>query len=167
MLRAATATSLLFLLLSFPALAHIVTSPDTASSGAWFRTNLRVTHGCEGSDTKKITVTVPKGILIIKPQVKDGWKIDVQKETLSKPVQGPHGPITQIVKSISWTGHLEDAYFDEFGLSMKLPETDKPIAFPVLQECIKGQMNWKDAPSGHSHSHDSFPAPVIKIIPAK
>ena len=61
MLRALTVTSL-FLLCTAPAMAHIVAAPDSAKSGAWFRTDLRVSHGCNGSDTTKITVTVPPEI---------------------------------------------------------------------------------------------------------
>lgn len=166
MLRAATVTNLfiaLLILMSTPAMAHIVASPDTAPSGAWFRTALRVGHGCKGSDTTRITVMVPDNILIIKPQVKSGWKIDVQKRKLDKPVAGPHGPISEVTEKISWIGNLPDAYFDEFGLSMKLPETTKTIVLPVLQECKKGQMLWKDIPTGHHHSHDDFPAPVIHL----
>lgn len=164
MLRAATVTSL-FLLLAAPAMAHIVAAPDTAQSGAWFRTALRVSHGCEGSDTTKITVTVPPEILIIKPQVKPGWKISVQKRQLPKPVPGPHGPISEITESISWSGELEDAYFDEFGLTMKLPEQVGPISLPVLQECKKGRIFWQDKPAAHGgHGHDGFPAPVIRLV---
>lgn len=172
MLRAATVTSL-FLLFAAPAMAHVVASPDTAKSGAWFKTDLRITHGCEGSDTTKITVTIPKDILIIKPQVKAGWKINVQKRTLDKPVQGPHGTITEVTEKISWTGELPDAYFDEFGLTMKLPETKETIYLPTLQECKKGNMDWKEIPQPemtnmrhmhHGGGHD-YPAPSIKITP--
>lgn len=169
MLRAATAIS--FLLLCTPAMAHIVAKPDTGESGAWFRTNLMVSHGCDKSDTTKITVTVPKEILIIKPQVKPGWKIDIVKHKLDKPVKGPHGEITEVTDKISWTGDLPDDYFDEFGLNMKLPEGTKTIYLPTLQECTKGSRDWKDIPmEGMEHMHHddkSSPAPAIKVTPKK
>lgn len=135
MLRAATAISLVFIAVASPAFAHIVISPDSAAPGSWYKGNLRVTHGCEGQDTTKITVTIPKDVLIVKPQVKSGWTITVDKKTLDKPVQGPHGPITQITQSISWQGKLPDAYFDEFGLNMKLPETGKILKVEITK-CI-------------------------------
>jgi len=164
MLRAATVTSLLLFLLTAPAMAHIVASPDTAITGDWFRTALRVSHGCEGKDTKKITVFVPNNILIIKPQAKPGWKIDITKRKLAKPVAGPHGPITEVTEKISWTGELPDQYFDEFGLSMKLPDQLGEIALLVLQECKKGFLFWKDMPGkSHKGHHEGFPAPVIKL----
>jgi len=115
MLRAATVISLL-LLTATPALAHIVANPNKGESGAWFRTNLMVSHGCENdsgvnSDTIKITVEIPKNILIVKPQAKTGWKIDIIKHKLDKPIQGPHGKmITEVTDKISWTGNLPDAY---------------------------------------------------------
>jgi uncharacterized protein YcnI len=157
-------------------MAHIVANPNEGESGAWFRTNLMVSHGCEGgSDTTKITVTIPKEILVIKPQAKAGWKIDIVKHKLAKPVQGPHGKmITEVTDKISWTGHLEDAYFDEFGLNMKLPEGTKTIYLPTLQECVKGSHDWKDIPmddmEGMEHMHHddkASPAPSIKIAPKK
>lgn len=158
-----------FLLASLPAHAHIIASPNTAESGAWFRTALRVSHGCEDSDTRQITVTVPSEVLIIKPQIKPGWTIDIQKEKLEKPVQGPHGPITEVTRKIVWTGNLPDAYFDEFGLTMKLPEKTGTILLPTKQTCVKGEMNWNGAPLGPEHQgHDMpdyFPAPVITLTP--
>ena len=102
MLRAATAIS--FFLLCTPVMAHIVASPNEAKSGTWFRTNLIVSHGCDGSDTKKITVKIPENILIIKPQFKQGWKIEIKKRKLDNPVKGPHGDITEVTEKISWEG---------------------------------------------------------------
>lgn len=157
------------LLVSVPAYAHIVASPNTAESGAWFRTALRVGHGCNGSDTTQITVTVPKDILIIKPQVKPGWTVSVHKVALKKPVQGPHGTITEVTRTITWTGILSDDYFDEFGLSMKLPEKTGTLIFPTKQECAEGEINWTETPmpNDHHHSHGapSFPAPIITLTP--
>lgn len=152
-------------------MAHIVASPDTGESGAWFRTNLRVSHGCDGSDTTKLTVTVPKEIQIIKPQVKAGWKIDIVKRKLDKPVKGPHGDITEVTEKISWSGVLPDQYFDEFGLNMKLPNGTKTVYLPTLQECANGKRDWKDIPAENMHQmhHDekSSPAPSIKLTPKK
>lgn len=174
MLPAATATKSIFkaailaafLCAALPASAHVVASPDTAKSGAWFRTALRVGHGCNGSDITAITVNVPDDVLIIKPQVKQGWKISIKKETLATPVKGPHGMISEVTRSITWTGDLPDAYFDEFGLSMKLPDTKGDLIFPVLQQCKKGSIFWKDAPAKGAHSHKGHhdtPAPVIHL----
>lgn len=157
----------LFLGFSASAQAHIVASPNTAESGAWFRTDLRVSHGCDGSDTTKIIVTIPHDVLIIKPQVKPGWKIDIEKVTLKKPVQGPHGVITEVTHTISWTGLLPDAFFDEFGLTMKLPEKTGVLAFPTKQICVKGETDWKDTSDETEHHHGAdFPAPTVTLTPA-
>ena len=165
MLRAATAISLL-LFFAFPAMAHIVAKPDTGERGAWFLTNLIVSHGCDKAATTKITVTVPKNILIIKPQVKPGWKIEIVKRKLDKPIKGPHGDITEVTDTISWTGKLPDEYFDKFGLSMKLPKEVETIYLPTLQQCGKASRDWKDiSMEGMKHDEKSSPAPAIKIVP--
>lgn len=151
-----------FLLLTAPAFAHIVADPNTGSSGAWFHTVLRVPHGCESKDTTALTVTVPDDILIIKPQVKTGWTLAVKKHALAKPVQGPHGMITEKTDSITWKdGTLPDQYFDDFGLTMKLPETKAPnISFTITQQCGDTSITWQPGNAEH-------PAPVVTITPAK
>lgn len=154
-------------------MAHIVASPNAGENGAYFRTDLRVTHGCDGAATTSITVTVPKEILSIRPQMKPGWKIRIKKHALDKPVAGPHGKIiTEVTDTITWSGNLPDAYFDEFGLSFKLPDNGEQFLLPVLQQCGNASRNWKDLPmtgemTHTHHGEESSPAPVITLTPKK
>ena len=162
-----TAISLGFLLFSAPALAHVVADPNTAKNGAWFRTALRITHGCDGSPTTSVAVMIPDDILIIKPQVKPGWNIKIEKKKLAAPANGPHGPISEVTTKIIWSGgNLQDAYFDEFGLSMKLPEIGTAVYFPVIQKCARGEHRWEQIAEPHSHGgHSDHPAPSIILTP--
>jgi periplasmic copper chaperone A len=117
--------------------AHIGLDRKEAAAGSYYKATFRVPHGCEGSPTIAIRVTLPAGILSAKPQPKPGWTLAVEKATLPEPVKGPHGKsITEVVKSISWSGgSLEDAFFDEFSIQLRLPDegAGTTLFFPVLQ----------------------------------
>lgn len=146
--------------------AHIVAGPNSATAGAWFKTALRVTHGCDGESTTAVIVTIPDGVTIIRPQAKAGWTIQIDKKKLAIPVTGPHGnTIDTVTTQITWSGNtLADAHFDEFGLTMKLPEQAGPLAFPVTQKCITKSTKWHDV-GDTAHGHHAHPAPVITVLP--
>lgn len=163
-------TVISFLLLSTTAQAHVVAKPDHGPASAWFRTNLIVGHGCNGKTTTSVSVSIPKDILIIKPQAKPGWAITIDKQALKKPIAGPHGStITEVTTRITWTGTLPHDYFDEFGLSMKLPDQAETLHLPVLQRCgSTDQLDWHQIPAKGQNAHDlPTPAPQITVTPAK
>jgi uncharacterized protein YcnI len=152
--------------------AHVTVSPDQAAAGSWFRTAFRVPHGCDGSATIAIAITVPDGVLAVKPQMKPGWRIDIQYKTPDHPLKGPHGMVEKIVGQVIWRGGpLPDAYFDEFGLSMKMPDAPgTTLYFPVVQQCEKGVNRWIQIPAkGQTGGGADMPAPFVtlKATPAK
>src|SRR5690606_2375248 len=121
-----------------PATAHVTADPGEAPADSYFRIALRVPHGCEGSPTIAVRVKIPDGVRSVKPQVKPGWEISVTRRKLDRPVDAGHGRmITETVDEVAWRGGpLPDAYFDEFGLNMRLPATPgKTLYFPTVQEC--------------------------------
>lgn len=147
-------------------LAHVVTDPSEAAPGGYFRTAFRVTHGCHGSPTIAVTVRIPDGVVSVKPQPKPGWTIELRKRPVDPPIKGPHGhAITEAVSEVTWRGNLPDAYFDDFILSMRLP--DQPGAtlhFPVMQACEDGHIDWNAVPPpGQQHSNAPDPAPAIRL----
>ena len=149
------------------ALAHVVTDPGEASPGSYFRTAFRVTHGCHGSPTIAVTVRVPEGVLSVKPQPKPGWTIELRTRPVDPPIKGPHGhDVRETVSEVTWRGGLlPDAHFDEFALSMRLP--DQPGAtlyFPVVQTCEHGVNNWTTIPApGQKRSDVPEPAPSVRL----
>ena len=152
------------------AAAHVTVNPDEAAAGSWFRATLRVSHGCEGSPTVAVRVKLPDGVFSVKPQVKPGWTIEIKTRKLAQPAEGPHGIVTEVVDEITWRGGpLPDAYFDEFGLSMKLPnEPEKILYFSTTQECEKGVNLWTEIPpQGRSWGDIDKPAPYLILRPAE
>jgi uncharacterized protein YcnI len=153
------------------ALAHITANPSEAPADGYFRTALRVGHGCEGSPTTAVRVKLPDGLLSVRPQQKPGWKIEIKMRKLAQPVDAGHGKmVSETVDEIIWRGgNLPDAYFDEFGISMKLPARPKTtLYFPTVQECAKGVSRWIEIPEGDKKWGDyKSPAPFIKLLEPK
>ena len=152
-----------------PALAHAhsTADPSEGTAGGYLRTAFRVTHGCKGSATTAVTIRIPEGVLSAKPMPKAGWTIETKTRPLDTPVDSGHGfKIREAVTEVTWTGgRLENAHFDEFVLSMRLP--DKPGAtlyFPMVQICEKGSNNWTGIPAaGQKWGDLPEPAPYITV----
>ena len=153
---------------SVPAHAHVTANPNNGEAGKYFETKFRVSHGCEGSDTISLTIQLPKGFVSVKPQHKQGWKTEIKKSKLDKPVPARHGKMAdEQFEEITWHGKLPDAEYDEFGLLLKLPEGEQTLWFPVVQICEKGENRWTEIPKDGQQWHDvKSPAPYVKVTPA-
>jgi len=60
--------SLLIATLSFPASAHIALVDPQAASGGNYAGFFRVSHGCAGSDTISLRITIPDNVISARPQ---------------------------------------------------------------------------------------------------
>lgn len=148
--------------------AHVTADPNEAAADSWFRTALRVSHGCEGSDTLAVKVKLPEGVSFVKPQMKAGWEITVTMRELETPRESPYGEITEVVDEIEWRGGpLPDPYFDEFGIAMKLPDAvGETLYFRTVQECAEGTHRWISIPGPDENWGDlDEPAPFIRLTP--
>ncbi len=147
--------------------AHVTANPDEGVAGRYAQTSLRVSHGCAGSPTVAVRVKIPEGVIQVKPQAKPGWTVEVKKRTLPQPVDAGHGVrVTETVDEVVWRGGpLPDAYYDEFGLIMKLPDAaGTTLWFPVVQECAQGVHRWIEIPAAGQGWNDlREPAPFVKV----
>lgn len=148
--------------------AHIVMSPNEAAAGGYYAGAFRVSHGCAGSATTVLRMEIPPALTTVRPQLKPGWTIAIERRPLAQPVRQEDGRmLTQGVAAITWRGRLEDAYFDTFGLSMKLPAAAGPLHFPVVQTCEQGETRWTErAAEGAAWNSVPHPAPVLTVAPA-
>jgi uncharacterized protein YcnI len=151
------------------AMAHVTANPDKATADSWFRTALRVSHGCKGSPTVAVRVQMPAGVTSVRPQMKAGWQTTITRRKLETPLKGPHGEsITEVVEEVAWRGGpLPDENFDEFGLTMRLPaEPGRTLYFPTVQECQNGVHRWIQIPTGGRSWNDlEEPAPFVTLTP--
>jgi periplasmic copper chaperone A len=152
-----------------PAAAHVTLEQRQASADSYYKAQLRVTHGCKGSPTVRVRVRLPEGVTGVRAQPKPGWKLDITRVKLAKPLDDGHGgQITETVSEVAWSGGtLLDEHFDEFALTMRLP--DQPgttLYFPVVQECKEGVHRWIEVPeTGKSARDYKEPAPALQLTP--
>lgn len=168
-IRPAAGLAAFLFLTSFalPAGAHVTVQPNTARAGSYARVMIRIPHGCDGAATVSVRVRIPNGVLSVKPQPKPGWRVEIIKRKLRKPVEAGHGhAITETVGEVVWRGGpLLDAHFDDFGLSFKLPDAEgTTLYFKTVQECERGVARWVQIPR-FRQSWDSLhrPAPFLKL----
>lgn len=166
------------------AAAHAVLEVPQAVVGKSYKAVVRITHGCEGSPTVKVTVAIPEGMIGVKPMPKPGWQIAMTKGKYAQSYAFYHGKkLDAGVTGIVWTGTLPDDYYDEFVFSGFIAGELKPgdsLPFVVTQDCEKGQLRWDEiAPpeaAGHEdhQGHDSHeahgkhlehPAPLLLLLP--
>ncbi|MCX7277137.1 MAG: YcnI family protein [Burkholderiales bacterium] len=154
--------------------AHIVLAEPAALGSTGYNAALRVGHGCNGTATTAIRVTVPAGFQGAKPMPKAGWVLSTVVGKLDKPFDDHGKQITEGVTSITWTASpgnaLPDAYFDEFVLRGSLPATGGEggaMWFKVLQTCEQGSTDWAEIPAPGKSAHDlKSPAAKLEIIPS-
>lgn len=165
MFKIAGAAALVTLVSATASFAHIVADPAEAKPGSYFRTALRIGHGCgAGKPTTAIRVTIPDGVSNASAQPKPGWEIKVETTKLEKPIDAGHGRMTDtVVSAISWSGgSLPNEQFDEFGLVLKLPnEPGRQFWLPVVQTCAGGEVRWDQIPAAGQRTER--PAAMIRI----
>jgi periplasmic copper chaperone A len=144
--------------------AHVTLEQPAAPAGGYYKAVFRVGHGCAGSATIGLTVTLPAGVMGARPMPKPGWSLATRVEKLTQPYQS-HG---RTVTEDSWRGGpLPDAHYDEFVIRLRLPEAPGPLYFKVAQFCEQGRIDWADIPAeGRTLKDYKTPAAVLEVLPA-
>ena len=160
------------LLLGGTAQAHVVLDQQEAVAGSMYKAVLKVGHGCDGSATRQLTITLPPGFSGAKPVPKAGWTLALRSEKLATPYESHGVQITEAVVEISWTArseadYLQDAWYDEFTLRGSLPAQPGELWFKVRQTCVKGESNWAEVPAAGATSKGlKMPAARLLVTPA-
>jgi uncharacterized protein YcnI len=151
---------------ALPAGAHVTLVEPQAQASGNFVAQFRIGHGCAGSPTTALTITLPESVVGAKPKAKAGWTISETHAPLAKPLAGAGGrAVTERIASITWSGgSLANDQFDDFAVLLRLPGTAGPLNFPALQACERGSENWAEIPDGSGRKL-AHPAPVLTIIP--
>lgn len=158
---------------ALPAAAHITFEGKEVKAGATAKFVLRVPHGCAGSPTIAVRISLPEGLLEPKPQPKPGWTLDIvraEPETTASTEVGHDAHSAHqgaAIKEIAWSGgKLEDAHYDEFVFRAKVDAVaGKELFVPIVQECETGVERWIEVPaSSGSPGELKFPAPSVKVV---
>jgi uncharacterized protein YcnI len=152
--------------------AHVGVTPNTTAAGSYAVLTFAVPHGCDGSATTQITITIPDEIASVTPTVNPGWDVTkVMVDEATPATAAADSAPVQRVGQVVYTAHipLADGYRDTFALQMPLPEDSagQTLEFPTLQTCVDGETNWNQsvAPGQDDHSVES-PAPSIVVSAA-
>jgi uncharacterized protein YcnI len=154
--------------LAAEAAAHVVVSPDNLPAGTFATVSFWTPEGCAGSPTTAVRIEIPKSVAMAKPQAKAGWRLELVKEPLAKPIIGEGGLIKERVAAVVWRGGpVPDDQFEQFTVLIRTPGEAGPVYFPALQTCEKGEARWAEIPSADTAGKGlAKPAPVLKVTPA-
>ncbi|MFH8404509.1 YcnI family protein [Streptomyces sp. NPDC018019] len=159
------------LLLAGPAFAHVSVQPGQAEQGGYATINFKVPNERDNASTVKLEVSLPTDhpLASAMPQPVPGWKIDVTKAKLDKPIETHGKKLTEAVSKITWTadgGKIEPGQFQQFPVSVgQLPKADQ-LVFKALQTYDnKEVVRWIE-PAKEGGPEPDNPAPVLKLTPA-
>jgi periplasmic copper chaperone A len=137
---------LLALAAPLSASAHVGVSASSTAAGSYSVLTFSVGHGCDGSPTQQIAITIPDGIDAVTPTVNPNWTISKVTEPLDEPIAEDDGDsITDRVSQVVYTATtpLAADQRDTFELSLALVgEEGDVLEFPTLQTCEVGETNW-------------------------
>ncbi|KAJ3285415.1 hypothetical protein HK104_009509 [Borealophlyctis nickersoniae] len=148
--------------------AHATIQPPVGIPGSTVATALRVPHGCNGTATNNVTLTIPDNVTSVKPRAVAGWTLSITTRPLVPPVQSESGAmLNTTVDTITWSGgNLPDAWYEDFSFQFKAPTgaDGTVIYFPVFQQCVEGSYNWSAIPSGPNAAVTGSPAPKFTLM---
>jgi periplasmic copper chaperone A len=152
-----------------PSFAHVVFTNPEVVAGQRSSAGLIITHGCNGTPTTRISITIPEGVTRVLPRALAGWRVSVEKRPLATPIMLHGERVTEVTSKITWSGgSLEDGSYEEFDFRYSAPNAaGQTLYFPVEQLCQTGSYSWSKVPAaGQSWGSLDTPAPFIKVIPA-
>jgi uncharacterized protein YcnI len=153
--------------------SHVTLEQSKAPAGSTYKAVFRIGHGCDGSATHTVSVTLPAGFRAAKPMPKAGWTLALRKAPPAQPSDSPGRTANDDVVEVTWKAAareswLADAHYDEFTLRGQLPDTAQPLWFKVRQVCESGESNWADIPTaGTSTRGLKAPAVLLEVAPAE
>ena len=149
--------------------AHVTLEEPAAIAGKGYKATLRVGHGCEGTATHTLRISVPAGFRGAKPTPKPGWAITLRRAPLAQPYESHGRRVTEGVVEVTWRATtreawLEDAHYDEFVLRGQAPAQPGPLWFKVVQGCVVGRNEWTQVPdSGTATKGLKSPAALLNV----
>ncbi|MFB8244788.1 YcnI family protein [Streptomyces sp. NPDC055952] len=171
---AGAAAGVTVLALSAPAFAHVTVQPEgTAAKGGYAVVDFKVPNERDDASTTKLEVNFPTDhpLASVMPQPVPGWKVEVTKSKLDKPLELHGEKISEAVSKVTWTAEgkgIQPGYFQKFPVSLgQLPEDTDTLAFKALQTYSnKEVVRWIEVPQEGKEEPDN-PAPVLELSAAE
>jgi periplasmic copper chaperone A len=165
----AALTAVAALALPAAASAHVTMNPNTSTAGAFTKLDVRVPNEQSNASTVKLQLQFPDGFAFASYEPRADWRVKVTRAKLAAPVQTDDGPITEGVKTITWTGsgsglgRIGPDQFMDFPLSVQIPENaaGKTLQFKAIQTYSNGDVvRWIGA------ADSEHPAPHVTVTAA-
>lgn len=123
------------LVLPGAAKAHVDVHPHSAPAGDFELLRFVVYHGCDQGPTNRITLKIPEGVVLVRPQVKPGWEISTVTGKYPEPLQTGDQTIDEGFTEVTWSGGSVPAFYtDDFTILARMP-LQKRALFLVQQYC--------------------------------
>ncbi|GAA2486507.1 YcnI family protein [Streptomyces gobitricini] len=160
-------------LLSGSAFAHVSVEPQgEAAKGGYATVNFKVPNERDNASTVKLEVALPAEhpLASVSTQPVPGWKAEVTKAKLDKPLEVHGKKITEAATKITWTAtgsKIAPGEFQQFTVSLgRLPENADRLVFKALQTYDnKEVVRWIEVPEDGAPEPQT-PAPVLKLSAA-
>ncbi|MCB5163248.1 YcnI family protein [Streptomyces bambusae] len=158
------------ILLAGPAFAHVSVQPGQAEKGGYATISFKVPNESDKASTTKLEVSFPTDQPLASVMAQDvpGWKVEITKAKLAKPLTLHGKQITEAVSKVTWTGgKIEPGKFQQFPLSVgRLPEDADRMVFKAVQTYDDNQVvRWIEEPKDGA-AEPQNPAPVLKLTAA-
>ncbi|MFB7025511.1 MULTISPECIES: YcnI family protein [unclassified Streptomyces] len=160
-------------LLSGTAFAHVSVQPQgEAAKGGYATVNIKVPNERDNASTVKLEVNFPLDhpLASVMPQPVPGWKAEVTKSKLDKPLELHGRTINEAVSKVTWTAEgagIGPGQFQQFPLSLgQLPENaDELVLKSVQTYSNKEVVRWIEEQKEGAEEPQN-PAPVLKLSAA-
>ncbi|MFD3586735.1 YcnI family protein [Streptomyces sp. NPDC058683] len=161
------------LAVSSPAFAHVSVQPEgTAAKGGYAVIDFKVPNERDDASTTKLEVNFPTDhpLASVMPQPMAGWKVEVTKSKLAKPLEMHGEKIDEAVTKVTWTAEdkgIEPGYFQKFPLSVgALPEDTDELVFKAIQTYSnKDVVRWIEVQQEGQEEPEN-PAPALALSAA-
>ena len=154
-----------------PASAHVTVSSPDAAAGGFGKVVFRVPTESDTASTTKLRVTLPEDtpFAFVSTQPKPGWKVEVKKAKLDKPITSHGTTLSEAVRTVTWSTEgdgIAPGEFDEFALSLgQFPEV-KTLSFAAVQTYDDGEVVAWDQPTDEGGEQPERPAPTLELAAA-
>jgi uncharacterized protein YcnI len=158
------------LVAAVPAFAHVSVTPNTAPKGGYSTVAFKVPNERDSASTIKLEVNLPADhpIASVATQAVPGWKVEVTKTKLAKPMTMHGKQVTEAVTKITWSGGtIEPGQFQQFPVSFgPLPDDTDQLVFKALQTYSNNEVvRWIEEEKPGA-AEPANPAPALKLTAA-
>ncbi|TDW29973.1 YcnI family protein [Cryobacterium psychrophilum] len=150
--------------------AHVSAGATSTAAGSSTLLTFATAHGCDGSPTTIIAISLPEGVASVAPTVNAGWGVEKVAADLATPIDDGHGnTVATRTGQVVYTAQapLASGLRTTFVLSFTIPADaeGETLEFPVLQTCETGSTNWSET-TVDGEEEPAHPAPFIAVTEA-